>query len=446
MAVSKKKKPQPAKSTTEKLTTKLTAAEARKKVEELEDRLKKIEDGGYCTMCAKHKAADKFYYNSDPMTASELSPICRECARKIALRVDKNGEEHEPTKESVQLTLRYLNRPFLNTVWNASIQESENLVTGRVKHNVWSSYAKNIQMQQYLGLTYFDSDFFKEKVVYEDEQDEYNLNKMSKDAVEDYEKNKADVTRLLGYDPFEHEALADQPFLYSQLLGLMDTGGNENDDMLRNSSCITIVRGFLQASKIDNSITGLMGDIKNIEKNSATIKSLQESKAKITSMITDLAAESCISLKNNKNAKKGENTWTGKIKKIKDLNLRSSEVNGFDIATCRGMQQVQEISDASIMKQLALDESEWSDMVAQMRETIVDLRKEKDAYQEINRIILRENIDLRDTLKENELLKEDDIVNLKDLYSIFADFDVSKKEDTEDKNDKENTGDTNETK
>ena len=37
-------------------------------------------------------------------------------------------------------------------------------------------------------------------------------------------------------------------------------------------------------------------------------------------------------------------------------------------------------------------------MVAEMRVTNVNLRKEKDAYQEINRILLRENIDLRDTL------------------------------------------------
>ena len=46
------------------------------------------------------------------------------------------------------------------------------------------------------------------------------------------------------------------------------------------------------------------------------------------------------------------------------------------------MQQVQEISDASIMKQLALDESEWSDMVSEMRVVNTGLRKEKDAYQE----------------------------------------------------------------
>lgn len=87
------------------------------------------------------------------------------------------------------------------------------------------------------------------------------------------------------------------------------------------------------------------------------------------------------------------------------------------------MQQVQEISDASIMKQLALDESEWSDMVSEMRIVNTGLRKEKDAYQEINRILLRENLDLRDTLKENNLLNEEQLKDLKDVYSVFAEFD-----------------------
>lgn len=401
----------------------ITLAQAKRKIEELEKKIEKFEDGGYCTMCATHKSADKFYYNSDPMTKSELSPICRDCARKLALRVDANGEEHEPTKESVQLALRYLNRPFLNTIWNASIQESENLVTGKVKHNVWSSYAKNMQMQQYLGLTYFDSDMFKEKVIYEDEKTPQMIieEHAGQDTYDDFIKNKKDVIRLLNYDPFEQEAVSDQPFLYSQLLGLLDAGGDENDDMMRNASAIAIVRGFLQISKIDNNISQLMSDYKSLDKNSATIKSLQDAKSKVSSVVTSLAKESCISLLNNKNAKKGENTWTGKIKKIKDLNLRDGRVNGFDIATCRGMQQVQEISDASIMKQLALDESDWSDMVAEMRKDNQSLRKERDSYKEINRILLQENIDLKDYLEENDININMNLKDLKDLYSVFAD-------------------------
>lgn len=407
---------------------KLTAVQAREKVLELQEKLDKFESTAFCLMCKKHKSReDAFYVNTDPMYGeTTCTPICRECARKIALRVDKNGQEHEPTKESVITALKYLQKPFLNSVWNSSIQESENLVAGKVKTNVWTSYIKNIQMVNYIGLNFFDSDFYKEKTICEDQDNNKSINTdMSQDTYNSYLKNKEDVVRLLSYDPFDREDISDQPFLYSQLLGLLDSSEDANEDMMRTSSAISIVRGFLQQAKIDDTISKLMSDISKIEKNSATIKSLQESKAKITSVITSLAQDSCISLKHNKNAKKGENTWTGKIKKIKSLNLRDGEVNGFDIDTCRGMQQVQEISDASIMKQLALDESEWSDMVAEMRVTNTSLRKEKDAYQEINRILLRENIDLRDTLKEKNLLDESQLKDLRDLYSVFSDFDES---------------------
>ena len=75
----------------------------------------------------------------------------------------------------------------------------------------------------------------------------------------------------------------------------------------------------------------------------------------MNSTIINLAAESCLSLKNNKVKGKGDNTWTGKIKKLKDLNLREAEVNGFDLATCKGMQQVMDLSNQSILRTLSMD-------------------------------------------------------------------------------------------
>lgn len=417
--------------------TKLTAAQLKKKVETQEEKIKLLKEGAWCYMCDTHKARDKFYVSTDPMNKSGLTPICKDCARKIALKIGKDKVEHEPDKNSVIETMRYLNKPFLSKLWDASIQESENLASGKVRSNGYYSYVKNVAMGQYNTLTFKDSDVFDNNTVEEETSKEQTTEEelieshAGLDTYDSFLKNKNDVIRLLSYDPFEKEDIADQPFLYSQLLGLLDSSEDANEDMMRTSSAISIVRGFLQQSKIDDTISKLMCDISNIERNSATIKSLQESKGKITSVITSLAQDSCISLKHNKNAKKGENTWTGKIKKIKSLNLRSGEVNGFDIDTCRSMQQVQEISDASIMKQLALDESEWSDMVSEMRVVNTDLRKEKDAYQEINRILLRENLDLRDTLKENNLLNEEQLKDLKDVYSVFAEFDEEKESPNE---------------
>lgn len=411
------------KKTTNSEPVKMTPTQMRKKIEALEETLRVLkEDTAWCYLCGKMKKKDRFYVSTDPMAESGLTPICKDCAKKIALRVDKNGDEHEPTKESAQLALQYLNKPFLEELWTASIQESNNLVAGRTKSNAWTSYVKNVAMVNYVGLTYKDSDMFKEKIIYEDEKtaDDVIRGREGQDAYADYIKNKQDVIRLLSYDPFEKESISDQPLLYSQLLGMLDANENANDDMMRTSSAISIVRGFLQSSKIDDAISKYMSDISNISKNSGTIKALQDSKKQVSTIIKDLAAESCISLKNSKNAKKGENTWTGKIKKIKDMNLRDGKVNGFDIATCRGMQQVQEISDASIMKQLALDESEWSDMVAEMRVDNKRIRKERDSYKEINRILLQENLDLKDYIEEQNIDISKNLTNLKELYSVFA--------------------------
>ena len=199
--------------------------------------------------------------------------------------------------------------------------------------------------------------------------------------------------------------------------------------MMRTSSAITIVRGFLQQAKIDDRLAKSMA---NTNVNTAEIKALLDSKQKISSTISQLAEQSCLSLKHNKNASKGENTWTGKIKKLKDLNLREAEVNGFDIGTCRGMQQVLEMSDASIMRQLNLDESEWSDMVAEQRKKLVDVQNERDVYKEINRILLRENLDLRDTLEDQGLLDTTNLQNLKELFSAFGEIDAQEEEDDSD--------------
>ena len=202
--------------------------------------------------------------------------------------------------------------------------------------------------------------------------------------------------------------------------------------MMRISSIISIVRNFLQLSNIDDMIASLSADPRNAEKNISTIRALQQMKNQVTQGITNLAKESCISLKNSKNSIKGENTWTGKIQKIKDLNLRNAQVNGFDIATCRGMQQVQEISDASIMKQLALDESEWSDMVATMREDNQKLRRERDSYKEVNRILLQENLDLKDYMEENGVDISINLQDLKELYSPFSNMDEEGDDDEPD--------------
>ena len=210
--------------------------------------------------------------------------------------------------------------------------------------------------------------------------------------------------------------------MYAQLIGYIDADGN-NDDMTRILDSIEIVRGYLQLQKLNDMSAKAFANLSKTGK-SGEIKNYMDTKKKVADVISQLAEQSCISLKHNKNASKGENTWTGKIKIIKELNLREGEVNGFDIATCKGMQQVMDLSNASILKQLALDESEYSNIVAEQRKLVTSLTTERDSYREICRILLRENLDLKDVLSENDLLSQDNLTDLNELFSVFSDIET----------------------
>lgn len=391
-----------------------------------------------CPYCMKEKKKTEFYVCTDPRVLTGITSMCKDCVRKIALAWDDNRQEFGAcTKKTVMEALEYIDRPFFENLWNSSYAEWADSTSQHKITTIWDSYIKNVSMVQYRGMRWRDGDIFNTYVEDAKQMAALELGNTeaaktllnSQEVDNECEKNRKDVIRLLGYDPFEGEKLEDQPLLYSQLIGYLDAGGDGNEDMMRTSSAITIVRGFLQQAKLDDRIAKAMA---NTNVNTSELKQLLDSKKNVSSTISLLAEQSCLSLKHNKNASKGENTWTGKIKKLKDIDLRDAEVNGFDIGTCRGMQQVLEISDASIMKQLALDESEWSDMVAEQRQMIVGLQQERDIYKEVNRILLRENLDLRDTLEDNGILDIDNLQNLKSLFSPLGEVKTEEEEANED--------------
>ena len=381
-----------------------------------------------CPYCLKEKKKSEFYVSTDPKVLTGITSMCKDCVKKIALSWDDNRQEFGAcTKKSVMDALEYIDRPFLSNLWDSSYAEWANQDAKIRRTSIWDCYIKNVSMINYRGMRWRDGDIFNTFV--EDAKQVAALENGDKESAptlvagqevnDEFDKNRKDVIRLLGYDPFEGEKIEDQPLLYSQLIGYLDAGGDGNDDMMRTSSAITIVRGFLQQAKLDDKLAKVMA---NTNANASEMKTLLDAKKNISATISQLAEQSCLSLKHNKNASKGENTWTGKIKKIKELNLREGEVNGFDLMTCKGMQQVMDLSNASILKQLALDESEYSDIVAEQRKLVTSLTSERDTYKEITRILLRENLDLKDVLSEHDLLDENNLVDLENLFSAFGDI------------------------
>lgn len=361
-----------------------------------------------CHYCLKEKKRTEFYVSTNPLVMSGITFVCKDCVRKIALDWDDNRNEFGAcTKKTVMEALEIIDRPFLNNLWDSSYAEWANQESQVRRTTIWDAYIKNVSMPQYRGMRWRDGDIFntfvedaKQVAALESGKDEAAQTLIASQEVNgEFDKNRKDVIRLLGYDPFEGEKLEDQPLLYSQLIGYLDLGG-DNEDMMRTSSAITIVRGFLQQAKLDDKIAKVMA---NTNANASEMKTLLDAKKNISATISQLAEQSCLSLKHNKNSSKGENTFTGIVKKLKEINLRDAEVNAFDIGTSEGMRQVADISNASIIKQIRLDENDYNDMLIKQREMLVKLQEKADQSDETARILLRENIDLKKFIEEHNI-------------------------------------------
>lgn len=350
-----------------------------------------------CYCCGSEKKRSDFYKSSDPFNSVGVTPYCKSCLERIARNYNSNTKQFgDVTKQSLMLACERADVPYLENLWDASYNEVHDPSLKQPKTNVWAAYIKNVKMPQYNGMRWRDGDLFKEggdKVSPPTEEKDINP-----EVYEELEKNRKDVIRLIGYDPFEKEADEDKPLLYAQLIGYIDMSG-DNEDTTRILDSIEIVRGYLQLQKLNDMSAKAFANLSKTGQ-SGEIKNYMDTKKKVADVISQLAEQSCISMKHNKNASKGENTFAGKIKKLKELNLREAELNAFDIGTCEGMKQVADISNASIIKQLHLDESDYTEMLAQQRDMITKLQEQADTKTEEARILLRENVDLKKFIEE----------------------------------------------
>lgn len=352
-----------------------------------------------CYLCGRLLPVEKFYVSTDPICHTGRTRVCRDCVESIVYSIGPDKVKHPPTKESIQMALEYLDKPYFEKLYEASVLEAANTMSGKTKNNVWTSYIKNVSMKNYNTLRWKDGDVGSSTTFVDmapiDNSDE--VKKM-------YEVNKRTAISALGYDPFESASETDKPLMYSKLVGFLDESTQE--DELKLGACVEIVHSLNQSEKLNNVINGLQRTADSIVKNAATIKSLEATKKDIMKTTLDLARDNGISIKHSNRNTKGAHTLTGKLKQLKQSDLRSKEMNLFDVNTAEGMQQVANISFEAIMKQLSLDENDYTNMIATQKTMIKNLQEELDVAKEECRLYRRERNDLRELCEEKKLINE----------------------------------------
>lgn len=326
-----------------------------------------------CSCCRLPKKTDKDFYtaSSDIINIDGKLSICKQCLWDIY-------DNSENKKDTVKILMRMLDKPFLQESWDASFNGDYD--------NPFKEYMRRIAMPQNKNLTYDDSVFDNKNITDKSSQ---NKEKFEHEVdVELDKKNKEDVLRMLGYDPFEYESENDKRHLYNKLVDFLDESTLE--DSFKLPAVIEIVKTFNQIDKINNALSQLVSDPSNIAKQTSGVKSLIDSKQKMLKSILDLAKDNGISVNHNNTKSKGAGTLSGIIKNLQEKGFEEVEVNLFDIETCKGMKQVANMSNESIMKQLQFDENDYAEMITEQRNIIENLDTKLMKLEEENRLLKKQ--------------------------------------------------------
>ncbi|MEK4008346.1 hypothetical protein [Paenibacillus sp. FSL H3-0333] len=322
-----------------------------------------------CTSCGKSKNVNEpnsgFYISKNKLDADGRTSAC-----KVCIKQQINYSDLQTVKD----VLRSMDRPFLDDVWTLNVEEcSRNGTT-----DYFGKYLKNIQLNhKNLGWNDGDSSIglnsslpmatFSEEIIYSDQD----------------EQNKADVFRMVGYDPFESESELDKKALYNKLVDFLDESTLE--DSYKLPVVISIVKTFGQIDKIDMAISKLTSDIDSLTQNTGSIKSLMDAKKGLLTAITALAKDNGLSVNHNNNRSKGGNTLNGIVKKLNEIGLEEASVNLFNLETADAMKQIADISHRSILEQLMLDENDYAEMISEQKQMIQKLDNKVIALEEENR-------------------------------------------------------------
>lgn len=399
---------------------------------QLEITEKTLEYGSRCIICGEMKLMTEttkhFFKNHDPICKNPATSICRACAAKIARRAIIDGIEKEPTKDSVKQALFYLNKPFLEKLWDRAMEECHNEDRMNTPEDVWKAYTQLVFMPNYSHLTFMDSEGLgsykmnmeiaqlEKQKLEEKEDNQKKIDDMAEDVKSTFLMNKKTTIRFLGYDPFENDPIDKQPILYAKLVSYFDD--SVRDDGLKLEAVIQIVQTFKDIEVIEEQITKENRRISEDPTAISNIKSLTAIKQGMITSALALAKDNGISVNHNKNSRKGAGTLSGIIKEMSEMNLDDAAINVFDYETSQAMAQVEANSIKNILTQLNPDENDWQREVARQAELLFKLQDERDKAVEYCRLLRKENKDLKDFLQEKNYIDADLRVLDDDIVSV----------------------------
>lgn len=365
-----------------------------------------------CTCCGKAKELDEYYIYYNESNLSRMDPfgnvrlsICKKCSEKLFnyLYIEKANKSVEVAMKMfcANLNIYYENKILVQALRNFSVNEHENHL-----------------IKEYLDLLYINEENIEKNFLESpfliggfDKNNNQNIIELDEngDMIEDPDeiakntepmtwtkediRNRKQVKRMIGYDPFEYETDENKVILYNDLLNMLEAG--MENDMVKVQAAIQIVLGYFRIRQINQQEF----EMRKANASLADLKALAEIKSKELNAISKFCQDNGFSERFATAKAKGENTFTGILNKMNTDKFENAMVNRYDIETSVTINQAAEASVAAIFKQLSMSDTDvWKTCQDQLAE-LLRLRKE-------NAFLVEEVRKAKYELKKADLIEE----------------------------------------
>lgn len=338
-----------------------------------------------CNNCGRILETTKNFYVSYSKVNkfnSRMS-ICKDCLNALIVEYIT---ECEDIKVGVYKACRIVGTYFTEELFNfayGSAGYSPNLGLVENGLEVWKVYIKNVNsLKQNLGKS-FDEGFQLNLEIKEEKAiDINNIDELTLEKELEFQRNKADIVKILGYYPFEGED--NQDLLCGQLITFL---GDEDikDDAIKLNAIISIIRTQRAVDVLSKSLSEKTKDLSKLDDQLGSIKQMSIIQKDLSKTILDTAKDNKLTDLWSGKKTAGANSLTGTLYKLRQINLDDVQVNLFDIRTSLGMEQVAKQSAKGIIDNLNWGDDASMEMIKEQRVLIDKYYKLYATLKEENR-------------------------------------------------------------
>lgn len=200
---------------------------------------------------------------------------------------------------------------------------------------------------------------------------------------EESRKDREQIIKIIGYDPFEENPIEDKPQLYRDLTGMLTDSMRK--DIPRSKAAVEVVTGYNNIRKYQNRVNQIINSGQLDDDTQKQLDKHLEMIAKMTASVLAISEKNGFS---NSRAlgSNGKGMLSDVMNTIDEHMYDPGITNYFDIATSESIRQISDISVKSMLNQVKLTGQEYVEILVEQNKIVHEAQSNMRALREALRI------------------------------------------------------------